>query len=44
MEKKEVKATITLAGQTHEIYISRERAEQIKRLQKLIKENKSRNK
>ena len=44
MEKKEVKATITLDGQTHEIMISRERAEQIKRLQKLIKENKDRKK
>ena len=38
MEKKEVKATITLDGQTHEIMISKERAKQIKRLQKLIKE------
>jgi hypothetical protein len=42
MEKKEVKATIILDGKAHEIYISRERAEQIKRLQKLIKKNKSR--
>lgn len=39
MEKKEVKATIKLDGKAHEIMISRERAEQIKRLQKLIKEN-----
>ena len=39
MEKKEVKATITLDGQTYEIMISKERAAQIKRLQKLIKEN-----
>lgn len=38
MEKNEVKATITLDGQTHEIMISKERAMQIKRLQKLIKE------
>ncbi len=37
MEKKEVKATITLDGQTHEIMISKERAIQIKRLQKLIR-------
>jgi hypothetical protein len=38
MKKKEVKTTITLDGQTHEIMISKERAIQIKRLQKLIKE------
>jgi len=38
MEKTEVKATIKLDGKPHEIMISRERAEQIKRLQKLIKE------
>lgn len=38
---KTVKAMIKLDGQTHEIMISRERAEQIKRLQKLIKENKA---
>ena len=44
MEKKEVKATITLDGQTHGIMISRERAIQIKRLQKLIKENRTRKK
>ena len=42
MEKKEVKATITLDGKTYEIRISQERARQIKRLQKLIKENKAR--
>ncbi len=42
MEKKEVKATITLDGKAHEINISSERAEQIKRLQKLIRENKPR--
>lgn len=35
---KAVKATIVLDGHTHEIMISRERVEQIKRLQKLIKE------
>jgi len=39
-----VKATITLDGQTHEIMISKERAIQIRRLQKLIKENKARKK
>ncbi len=39
MEKKEVKATITLDGKIHEMLISQERAEQIKNLQKLIKEN-----
>lgn len=44
MEKKEVKATITLDGKTHEIMISKERAEQIKHLQKLIKENNSKKK
>lgn len=44
MEKKEVKATITLDGKTHEITISQARAEQIKRLQKLIKETKLRKK
>ncbi len=38
MEKQEVKATITLDGKAHEIKISKERAEQIKRLQQLIKE------
>lgn len=38
MEKQEVKATITLDGKVHEIMISKERAEQIKRLQQLIKE------
>ena len=41
MEKKEVKATITLNGKVHDIYISKERAEQIKRLQKLIRERRS---
>jgi len=41
MEKKEVKATITLAGQTHEIYISQARAKQIKRFKKLIKEERA---
>jgi hypothetical protein len=41
MKKKAVKATITLNGKAHEIMISKERAEQIKRLQKLIKENNS---
>ena len=39
MEKEEEKATITLDGKTHEIMISKERAMQIKRLQKLIKED-----
>ncbi len=39
MENKEVKATITLDGKAHEIMISKERAEQIRRLQKLIREN-----
>jgi hypothetical protein len=39
MKTKAVKATITLDGKAHEIMISKERAEQIKRLQKLIKEN-----
>ncbi len=39
MEKKEVKATITLDDKTHEIWISKERVEQIRRLQKLIREN-----
>ncbi len=39
MEKKEVKATIKLEGKTHEVVISKERAEQIRRLQKLIREN-----
>jgi len=34
---KELKATITLAGKPHEIYISQEWTKQIKRLQKLIK-------
>jgi len=40
-ENNTVKATITLDGQTHGIMISRERAVQIKRLQKLIKESKT---
>ncbi len=39
MEKKEVKATIKLDGKNHEIWINKERAEQIRRLQKLIREN-----
>ncbi len=39
MEKKEVKATIKLDGKSHEVWISKERAEQIRRLQKLIREN-----
>lgn len=38
---KAVKATIRLNGQTHEITISKERAIQINRLQKLIKESKT---
>lgn len=41
MKKKEVKATLTIDGKTHEIMISHERAEQIKQLQKLIKQNKT---
>ncbi len=32
MEKKEVKATIKLDGKTHDVWISKERAEQIRRL------------
>ncbi len=39
MEKKEVKATIKLDGKSNEVLISKERAEQIRRLQKLIREN-----
>ena len=39
MENNSVKATITLDGKTHEIMISKKRAEQIKHLQKLIREN-----
>ncbi len=39
MEKKEVKATFKLDGKSHEVWISKERAEQIRRLQKLIREN-----
>ncbi len=39
MEKKEVKATINLDGKSHEIWISKERAEQIRRLQNIIREN-----
>ena len=44
MEKGKVKATITLDGVPHEIYISLERARQIKRLQKLIKESQKKGK
>ena len=44
MKKSEVKATITIDGKTHKIIISRERAEQIKRLQKLIKANREKQK
>jgi hypothetical protein len=43
MKKKEIRATITLDGKTHEIMISKERAEQIKRLQKLINEGREKN-
>jgi hypothetical protein len=39
MEKNSVKATITLDGKPHEIMISKVRAEQTKRLQRLIREN-----
>ncbi len=42
MEKNGVKATIKLEGKIHEILISKERAEQIKRLQQLIKEGRKR--
>ncbi len=47
MEKKEVKATIKLDGKSHEVWISKERAVQIRRLQNIIRENnqkKNRNK
>ncbi len=47
MEKKEVKAIINLDGKTHEVWISKERAKQIRRLQNVIRENnlkKNRNK
>ena len=37
MEKKEVKATVTIDGKTYEIMISSERPEQIKRLQKITR-------
>ncbi len=43
-ENNTVKATITLCAQTHKILISKERAIQIKRLQKLINESKKREK
>ncbi len=41
MEKRQVKATIKLAGQNHGIMISKERAEQIRLLQKLIRANRN---
>ncbi len=44
MEKKEVKATIKLDGKSHEVWISKERAEQIRRLQKIIREERLKNK
>ncbi len=44
MEKKDVKATIKLDGKSHDVWISKERAEQIRRLQKIIREEHIKNK
>ncbi len=44
MKNKKVKATIKLDGEAYEVWISKERAEQIKRLQKIIRENNIKNK